>query len=175
MLALYVHEVQEGENPMTNPTHPNPNCEVESRLQRTLIDHVPQLEEEIEEMFAAHEREVADEKKYFVAKLDEVRQTVIQLLRINNPDESIVGACNNRMQEVITLRGNAEDDENQIAKLQSELEEARAEASRGWGRVNGLESTNAMMSGSIQQLQSELAALKGENERLKALNERWEK
>ena len=32
------------------------------------------------------------------------RKTVVRLLQISNPDETIIGACNSHMQEVIALR-----------------------------------------------------------------------
>lgn len=81
-------------------TQPNPNREVE--LQRTLIDHVPQLEEEIEEVFS---------------QLDEARAERAELQR--NLEES-----QHSLETQETLFG------DKIDRLESELAEARAENER---------------------------------------------
>jgi len=51
----------------------------------------------IEEMAEQIRREMKAEN-------DEVRKTVIKLLQINNQGETIIGACNSRMAEVLLLR-----------------------------------------------------------------------
>lgn len=47
---------------------------------------------------------IADIRKGFDVERDDIRRTVVKLLEINNPGESIYGACRNRMQEVAFLR-----------------------------------------------------------------------
>lgn len=49
--------------------------------------------------------------------IESQRKTVIRLLRVSNSDETIDGACLNRMQEVLTLRGNYESLEREFQLL----------------------------------------------------------
>ena len=54
-------------------------------------------------------------------EIDEQRKTVIRLLGISNQDESLVGACKNRMQEVVSLRELIADLEKQLAESHEEV------------------------------------------------------
>lgn len=79
---------------------------------------VTDLEKELQERLRIAESAMIDlakrtarlltENDELRAQVEHQRRQVLRLLKISNPAESISGACNNRMQEILTLQGNLE-------------------------------------------------------------------